>query len=67
MILYLNTVFTVTSEEVAGRSTFVHTSYSHSHVFEEDEFTLPFSLPGPPFPDFQQKGLFLCSRFFRKE
>lgn len=63
MILYLNTVFTVTSEEVAGHSTFVHTSYSHSHVFEEDKFTLPFSLPGPQFPDLQQKGCFFAPDF----
>lgn len=43
--------------------TFLNTSYSHSHVFEENKLTLPVSLPGLQFPDFQQKGYYFVADF----
>lgn len=46
---------------------FGSTSYSHSHVFGEDKYTLPASLPGPQFPDFQQNGYFFAVDFFQRE
>lgn len=63
MILNLNAVFTVTSEEAAGHS---HLWTPKTSCFWKDKFTLSVSLSGPQFPNFQEKGYFFTLGFLER-